>query len=309
MGLTSIEPDNWLQSDSVRSPALSRRGVKTPALLPLTSSTSVTLVAGITSETRSLIEMRTLAERTIKPQLLRVPGVVDTIVFGGDLKQFQIQADPKKLVQYGFSLQDVLGAAQRATGVRVAGFLETVHQRIVLNTEGQTVTPEELAQMVLNYQKGIAVRMGDVATVAYGPTPVVGAAAIKCKPAVSLMVESQYGADMMSVSSDVESALNSLKPALEAEQVSLHSDISRPAKFIETAIGHLQTALLLGGVLVVLVLFLFLLSIRTAIISATAIPLTSPSHWLPRPTTVLRLSAHCCFVIEPEQRCLSINLA
>ncbi|MDY7560684.1 efflux RND transporter permease subunit [Pseudomonas sp. 10B1] len=249
-------------------------GVKPPALLPLTSSTSVTLVAGITSETRSLMELRTLAQWTIKPQLLRVPGVADVIVFGGDLKQFQIQANPEKLVQYGLSLQDILGGAQRATGVSGAGFLETANQRIVLNTEGQTVTPEQLAQTVLNYRNGVAVRLGDVASVAYGAAPAVGAAAIEGKPAVSLMVESQYGADMMSVSSSVESALNSLKPALDAEQVSLHPDIFRPARFIETAIGHLQTALLLGGVLVVLVLFLFLLNIRTAIISATAIPLS-----------------------------------
>ena len=249
-------------------------GVKPPALLPLTSSTSVTLVAGLTSDHHSLMELRTLADWAVKPQLLRVPGVADVIVFGGDVKQFQIQADPKKLVQYGVALPDLLNVAQRATGVSGAGFVENANQRIVLSTEGQTLTPEQLAQVVLRYQNGVALRLGDVARVAIGPAPAVGAAAIDGKPAVSLMVESQYGADMKTVSASVERALGALQPVLAAQQVTLHPAIFRPAGFIETAIGHLRTALILGGVLVVGVLFLFLLNVRTAIVSATAIPLS-----------------------------------
>lgn len=250
------------------------RGVKPPSLLPLTSSTSVTLVAGLTSDRHTLMELRTLADWTVKPQLLRVPGVADVIVFGGDVKQFQIQADPKKLVQYGVALQDLLNVAHRATGVRGAGYVESANQRIVLSTEGQTLTPEQLAQVVLRYQNGVALRLGDVAHVAIGPAPTVGAASIDGQPAVSLMVESQYDADMKSVSENVERALSALQPVLASQQVTLHPDLFRPAGFIETAIGHLRTALILGGVLVVGVLFLFLLNVRTAIISATAIPLS-----------------------------------
>ena len=249
-------------------------GVKPPALLPLTSSTNVTLVAGLTSDRLSLLDLRTLADWTVKPQLLRVPGVADVIVFGGDVKQFQIQADPNKLVQHGVALQDLLNVAQRATGVRGAGYVENANQRIVLSTEGQALTPEQLSQVVLRYQNGTALRFADVANVAIGPAPAVGAASIDGKPAVSLMVESQYGADMMSVSRRVEQTLSALQPALAAQQVTLHSDIFRPAGFIETAIGHLRTALVLGGVLVIGVLFLFLFNVRTAIISATAIPLS-----------------------------------
>ncbi|WP_210243267.1 efflux RND transporter permease subunit [Mesorhizobium sp. B2-4-6] len=137
-------------------------GVKPPSLLPLTSSTNVTLVAGLTSDRLSLMDLRTLADWTVKPQLLRVPGVADVIVFGGDVKQFQVQADPQKLVQYGVALQDLLTVAQRATGVRGAGYVENANQRIVLNTEGQSPTPEQLAQVVLRYQNGVALRLGDV---------------------------------------------------------------------------------------------------------------------------------------------------
>lgn len=249
-------------------------GVKPPALLPLSSSTSVAMVIGLTSGVHSSMELHNIAEWTLRPQLLGLPGVADVVVFGGDVPQFQIQADPQKLVRYGLSLQDVLSAARRATGVRGAGFLENTNQRIVLNTEGQIQTAAQLAQVVVSYKNGIGVHMGDIAHVVIAPAPAVGAASIGNQPGVMLIVESQYHADTMSVTESVEQALAGLKPVLASNQVTLHPDIFRPANFIVAAIGHLRTALLLGGVLVIAVLFLFLLDVRTAFISATAIPLS-----------------------------------
>lgn len=250
------------------------RGVQTPALLPLTSSTSVAMVIGVTSSIRSQMALRNTADWTLRPQLLGIPGVADVIVFGGDAQQFQIQVDPQKLLRYGLSLQDVLSAAQRSTGVRGAGFLENPNQRIVMNTEGQVVTPEQLAQVVVTFKNGVGVHLGDVASVRIAPAAAVGAASIDGKAGVMLIIESQYGADTMTVTESVEKALKGLKPVLAADQIVLHPDIFRPANFIVAAISHLRTALLLGGVLVIAVLFLFLLNVRTAFISATAIPLS-----------------------------------
>ena len=250
------------------------RGVKPPALLPLSSSTSVAMVIGLTSDARSSMALHNLAEWTLRPQLLGLPGVADVVVFGGDVPQFQIQVSPQKLVRYGLSLQDVLSAARRTTGVRGAGFLENTNQRIVINTEGQIQTVGQLAQVVVNYKNGIGIHLGDIAHVAIAPAPAVGAASITGKPGVMLIIESQYHADTLSVTESVEQALAGLKPILTANQVILHPDIFRPANFIVTAIGHLRIALLLGGVLVIAVLFLFLLNVRTAFISATAIPLS-----------------------------------
>ena len=249
-------------------------GVKPPALLPLSSSTSVALVVGLTSDNRSAMQLHNFAQWTLRPQLLGLPGVADVVVFGGDVQQFQIQVDPQKLVRYGLSLQDVLSAARRATGVRGAGFLENANQRIVINTDGQIQTAEQLAQVVVNYKNGIGIHFGDIARVVIAPAPAVGAASIAGKPGVMLIIESQYHADTMSVTGSVEQALAGLGPVLAAEHVTLHPDIFRPANFIVAAIGHLRTALLLGGVLVIAVLFLFLLDVRTAFISATAIPLS-----------------------------------
>ena len=250
------------------------RGVKPPALLPLTSSTSVALVIGLTSDVRSQMELYDIAEWTLRPQLLGLPGVADVVVFGGDIQQFQIQVDLQKLVRYGLSLQDVLSAAKRSTGVRGAGFLENANQRIVLNTEGQIRTAGQLAQVVVSYKNGVGIHLGDIAQVVIAPAPAVGAASIGNKPGVMLIVESQYHADTMAVTRSVEQALAGLKPVLASNQVVLHPDIFRPANFIVAAIGHLRIALLLGGILVIAVLFLFLLNVRTAFISATAIPLS-----------------------------------
>ena len=250
------------------------RGVKTPALLPLSSSTSVAMVIGLTSGTRTPMQLYKLAQWTLRPQLLGLPGVADVVVFGGDVPQFQIQVDPQKLVRYGLSLQEVLSAARRATSVRGAGFLENANQRIVIQTKGQIQTADQLAHIVVSYKNAIGIRLGDIAHVAIAPAPAVGAASIGNQPGVMLIIESQYRADTLSITQSVEQALAGLKPVLAGDDVQLHPDIFRPANFILFAISHLRSALLLGGILVVGVLFLFLFNVRTAFISASAIPLS-----------------------------------
>lgn len=250
------------------------QGVQPPKLLPLTTATSSVLVIGLTSKTHSLMELHDVAAWTVRPQLLSVPGVADAIVFGGDTRQLQILVDPQKLVRYGLSIQDV-AAARTSTGVRGAGFVENTNQRIVLNTDGQVLTPETLAGVVLKWSNGAGVHVGDVATVSFAAAPAAaGAASIMGAPGVMLVLESQYGTNTLSVTQAVERKLTGLKPVLAKQGVQLRDDVFRPANFIEAAISHLRTALLIGATLVVAVLFLFLLNVRTAIISAVAIPLS-----------------------------------
>lgn len=249
-------------------------GVHPPALLPLTTTTSVVLVIGTTSQRRSMMALHDVAEWTIKPQLLDVPGVADVIVFGGATRQLQIQVDATKLLTYGLSITDVMNAARAATGVRGAGFVEDANQRITLNTVGQVSTPDQLANAILNWKDGVGIKIGDVARVTYAPASPVGAASIMAKPAVMIVVESQYGADTLSVTQGLEKRLNDLGPELARQDITLHQDIFRPATFITRATAHLGYALLVGAILVICVLFLFLLNVRTAFISAVAIPLS-----------------------------------
>ncbi|MCG5076709.1 efflux RND transporter permease subunit [Paraburkholderia tagetis] len=249
-------------------------GVKTPQLLPLTTTTSVVRTIGLTSKTRSLADLYDIAQWTVKPQLLSTPGVADVIVFGGQTRQMQIQVDPAKLMQHGLSIQDVIAAACQATGVRGAGFIENSNQRIAINADGQIATPQKLAGVVLRSSNGAAVRLGDVANVAWGNAPAVGAASIMGEPGVMVVMESQYGTNTMAVTRDIEKTLAGLGPALVRQGLDVNADVFRPANFIEAAVGHLRTALIVGALLVIAVLFLFLLNVRTAVISAVAIPLS-----------------------------------
>lgn len=249
-------------------------GVTPPRLLPLTTATSVVRIIGITSKTRSLMDLYDTAQWTIKPQLLSVPGVADVIVFGGDARQMQVQVDPAKLMRYGLSVQDVITAARQSTGVRGAGFIENNNQRIAVNADGQIATPQKLAGVVLRWSNGAAVRLGDVAAVTWGSAPPVGAASIMGQAGVQLVLESQYGTNTLAVTKNIEKTLDALNPILVQQGVDVNASVFRPANFIDASVGHLRTALIVGAVLVIAVLFLFLLNVRTAVISAVAIPLS-----------------------------------
>ncbi len=249
-------------------------GVQQPVLTPLTSSTSTVLAVGLTSRTQSLMTLRTIADWTVQPRLLAVPGVAKVSIFGGDRKQVQIQFDPERLVQHNVSVEELLAAAGRAAGIRGAGFIDTPNQRVVLQAQGQMISSGQIAQAVLLHKNGANVTLGDVAHVVDAPEPPIGRASVMGQSSVMLMISSQYGANTLEVTRSLESALVQLQPALEAQGIEIHADIFRPANFIERALRNVRTSLLLGAALVVVVLFLFLFDFRTAAISCTAIPLS-----------------------------------
>ena len=245
-----------------------------PTMAPLTSATSDVLQVGLTSEKRSLMELRTFADWTLRPRLLAVPGVAKIVVFGGEVRQLQIQVRPDRLLQFGISIDDVLDSARRATGVRGAGFVDTPNQRVVFRTEGQQLSPQQLGDVVLRHKDGRSVRLKDVATIAERPEPMIGAAAIQGTPGAVLVVSSQYGANTLEVTRAVEAALEEMEPAARSLEITIHPKLFRPANFVETAIGNIRSSLLIGAVLVTIVLFFFLADVRTALISMMAIPLS-----------------------------------
>ena len=250
------------------------QGVHPPTMTPLQSTTGTVLVMGLTSDRRSLMELRTTADWTLKPRLLAVPGVANVVVFGGEVKQLQVQFLPEKLVQYGLSLDDVIAGAQKATAVLGAGFVEDGNQRLILRPEGQPVTAEQIASTVLVRQNGANVTLGQVAEVRDGAAPPFGAALVNGKQGVILNINAQYGANIIEVTQKVEQALHDLNPALQREGIEMQPDLFRPVNFINTSIRNIRNSLLLGAVLVIVVLFLFLFDLRTAAISCTAIPLS-----------------------------------
>ena len=249
-------------------------GLPAPVISPLTSSSSTVLVAGITSKTRSAIEQRTFADWTIKPRLLATPGVAKVAIFGGEVRQLQVQVDPVRLRAFGVGLDEVLGAARRSTGVRGAGVVEDANQRITIRAEGQSVTPEALGATVLRERGGSVLRLRDVARVAVGAEPLVGEGAIDGERGLVIVISAQLGGNTKVVGQAAERALESLRPAIEAEGLELHPPIFRPSNFIDLALRNLTTSLLLGGVLVAVILLLFLFDAYAAAISLTAIPLS-----------------------------------
>jgi CzcA family heavy metal efflux pump len=249
-------------------------GVQAPVMTPLTSSTGLAMVIGMTSKKMSLIDQTTVATWTIRPRLLGVAGVSSVVIFGAQVRQLQIQFDPERLIQHDLTVNNVLSAARHATGVRGAGFITTPNQRIVLVSQGQSLTANELAQTVVARSGGANVTLGDVAQIAVARAPRIGGATIVGQPGLMLMVYSQYGANTLAVTERLAAAIAGLRPELSRQGIVLDSHLFRPADFTTTALQHLRSALLIGIVLIVAVLFLFLFNLRTAAISCTAIPLS-----------------------------------
>ncbi|HET7594299.1 MAG TPA: efflux RND transporter permease subunit, partial [Stellaceae bacterium] len=250
------------------------QGVAAPAMTPLTSSTSTVLIIGLTSDRLSLMDLRTLADWTVRRRLLSVPGVAKVSVFGGEVKSLQIQVHPEDLVRFGIGLDEVVAAARRATGTRGAGFLDTTNQRLTLDTSGQPLSAEDVGGTVLRANGGGSLTLADVATVAAAPEPPVSGATIMGRPGVMVMIGQQFGSNTVEVTRRIEAALDELHPSLERAGAKLDRNLFRPANFIATALGSVEFALLLGGALVVIVLLLFLFDLRSAAVCGAAIPLS-----------------------------------
>lgn len=245
-----------------------------PLMVPLESSSGTIMTIGLSSDEHDLMALRALVDWTLSPRLLSVEGVADINVFGGDEKQLQIQIESDKLIRYGISIEEVAEAAKQATGILASGFIENSNQRMMLRLSGQPMTAGELAKVVLRKTDNGILLLGDVATIIAAPAPAIGGAAIAGKPGVVLMVIGQYKANTLAVTHGVEAALSEFKDGFEADGVTLHDNLFRPANYIESSISNIREHLMVGGGLVMLVLVLFLFNIRTALISMTAIPLS-----------------------------------
>jgi len=249
-------------------------GVKAPKMGPLTSSTSMALTLGLTSEKLSPMELRTFADWTLRPRLLAVPGVAKVDIFGGEVRQLQIEVKPERLLAFNLTLDNVLAAARQATAVRGAGFVEDRNQRVVLRTQGQALTPAQLGDTLLKWENGLALKLRDVAEVRDGPEPKFGDAQINCTNGIVASVHGAFGANTLEVTAGIERALAEMRSLLASDGIVLHPRLFRPATFIERSLQHINFSLLLGAVLVAAVLFLFLLDLRTAFISFSSIPLS-----------------------------------
>ena len=271
---TDVERDRQIVAE--RLGAASRQlppTVGEPEITPFTSSTSIVLVAGVTSSSRSAMDMRSEVEWTIRPRLLAVDGVAKVAIFGGESQSLQIQTHPDRMIALGVGLDEVLAAARAATGAMGAGFIDTVNQHLVIETHGQSPSLDDIKATVIG-DRGPQVTLGSVADVSWAAAPMEGAATIHGRPGVQFEVSGQYGANTVEVARRVEAALAEMKPGLESEGFEVYGDLFRPARFIDMSLGNVSLSLLMGGALVIGVILVFLMDFRAAAASCMAIPLS-----------------------------------
>ncbi|HEY6922169.1 MAG TPA: efflux RND transporter permease subunit, partial [Steroidobacteraceae bacterium] len=249
-------------------------GVAPPLLSPLSSSMEYLVHFGLTSEHLSPLELRDLAQWTIKPQLLAVPGVAQAQILGGEVRERQIDVDPIKLAANDLMLDDVIDTARSATATVGGGYLETSAQRMVIRAQTASATADDLARAVITTRGGLPVRLGDVATILDGTAPRFGDALIGGKPGILFETATQYGANTLEVTRALERRLDSLSGQLLRQGVEYHPALLRPASFIESAIEGLRNSLIVGATLVIALLLVVLRDWRGALVSFSAIPLT-----------------------------------
>ena len=242
--------------------------------LPLASSSATILSIGLASDALDLMRLRDMADYSIAPRILSVAGVADVHVFGGEVRQLQIQLLPEALRRHGLGVNEVSRAAREAVGIHGAGFIENENQRIALRVAAPADGGKALGRVVIRRQKGRAITLADVARIDYGAEPPYGAASVMGKPGIVMMIIGQYGANTLTVSRAVERELADLAAALRRHGVALHPDLFRPADYIEESLRNISGHLLIGAVFVLIVLLLFLYDARAALISALAIPLS-----------------------------------
>jgi len=250
------------------------KGVEIPIAVPLSSSSATVLTIGLNSDSKNLMELRNLVDWTIVPHLLAVPGVADVNIFGGEIQQLQIQIKPSQLHRFNLAIEDIVNAAQQAGNIQGGGFIENENQRFTIQISGQANTPEQFKKIIIKRQAGRNITLGDVTEIAYAAEPPIGAAQIKGKSGIVMMVIGQFGANTLSVSNQVEAALTEFDGLFKKQDINFYPHLFRPADYIENSISNLSSHLLLGSLFVVVILYLFLFNLRTALISATAIPLS-----------------------------------
>ncbi len=249
-------------------------GVRPPRMAPLTSATGRLLTVGFTSDTLTPQELRDHAQWSVRPRLLAASGVASVTIYGGEVRQFQVQVDPDALAARNLTVTDVLDATRQASGVRGAGFIENDRQRLTVRTEGQVRSAAELGEALVAPTAGTPVRLRDVARVTEAAAPKFGDAAINGKPGVTLVVSKQLDGDTPEITKRLEAELEKMRPGLERQGIAYHPALFRQSSFIDLAVGNVTHSLVLGAILVSAVLVVFLFNVRTAVVSLTAIPLS-----------------------------------
>ena len=245
-----------------------------PTLGPQSSILGEMMIFGLTADSTSLQDLRTIADWTIRPRLLSTGGVAQVAVIGGDIKEYQILLDPARMKHYGISMDEVLTVVDNMNQTSTGGILYEYGNEYIVQGLLATNDVEEIGKGVVKTVNNVPVLLSDIATVQIGPKePKLGLASERAKPAVLVTITKQPNTNTLELTDKLDQAIVDLQKTLPSD-VKISSDIFRQSRFIESSISNIQKALFEGAIFVVIVLFFFLMNVRTTIISLVALPLS-----------------------------------
>ena len=244
-----------------------------PMLAPQSSVMGEVMFVGMQADSTSMMEQRTLAEWIIKPAILATGGVSNVTIIGGDYKQYQVLADPVRMEMYGVTMGELEAAAASMCVNVGAGVVRDFGNEYNLRGMGRSNDVDELGSTVVKVNGDVSVRVADVADVVIAPAVKQGYASLNATPAIILSISKQPNVNTLSVTENIERNLEEIAKSLPAD-VKLDTKIFRQADYIQSSVNNVGSSLVEGAICVILVLFLFLTSLRTTFISLLAIPLS-----------------------------------
>ena len=248
-------------------------GIDKPVIAPQTSLLGEMMIIALESDSLTPMELRTMADWVVSPRLLSVGGVAQVNVIGGDIKEYQILADPYKMDFYRVTMNELISTSQEINMNTSGSFINQYGTKYIVRGIAKTDKVEELANSVIKITEGLPVRIGDVATVRTGSSPAIGTASYRGRSAVLVTVTRQPDANTVILSDKILDALSDIQKNA-GSSVTFRTDIYNQASFINTSVKNVMKALTEGGIFVIIILFLFLFNIRTTFISLLAMPLS-----------------------------------
>lgn len=249
-------------------------GVGTPVIGPQSSILGEMLIIGLTSDSTSMTELRTIADRTIAPHLLSIGGVSQVSVLGGDVKEYQIQMNPDKMKHFDVTLDEVVAATESINDNASGGITYDYGNEYIIKGDINTSSVDELGNSVVRSDDRGIVLLSDVADIVVGgKLPLTGAASINGTPSVLLTVTKQPSTGTIELTSTIEEELSRLSATMPSD-IQISTDIFRQSDFIDSSISNLQQSLFEGAIFVIVILFFFLMNVRTTLISLVALPMS-----------------------------------
>lgn len=245
-----------------------------PTLGPQSSILGEAMIIGLDSDTTSMQDLRTLADWTFRPRLLSLGGVAQVTVIGGDIKEYQIKLSPEKMKHYDVSLQEVISATESMNRNSTGGVLYEYGNEYIIRGLLSTDDIDGIGRAVVRMQGDVPITLNNIAEIAVGPkAPVLGVASHRGKPAVLMTVTKQPDASTALLTEKLDKAVEDLKSQIPSD-VNVSTDIFRQQKFIDSSINNIKKSLYEGALFVIIVLFFFLMNVRTTLISLVTIPLS-----------------------------------